>query len=203
MLNLLLVLTILLTPQAFAQSEGFSKSAVEPIIYNQTDLKDRKLVIKIDSTQSQNDASNMNVSDWIALGALVFSIGSIFYTHYLNSKTRKASIHDEFWMREVIYPNCMTSLLEFIRKAPAEYRVANNDVDLFWADFALDEVNKIRDGFVFLSAIDENLPEAAERILDGLEDNLDNIVDSSTLKTALATLSSNLIDLLKKAQEKV
>lgn len=159
--------------------------------------------LQIDDKRQSNQDGSFSVTDATSIIALLISLASMWYAHRLHRLNRKSSIHDEYWMRSVIYPNTIKKLMEFIEHSPGEFSSRGNDIDRFWNEYGLDSVNKIRDTFSYLSVIDRELPNKAQTVFDDMEDDIQNIVDESTLKIALATVSTKLINLLKQAQENV
>ncbi|CAM3147344.1 hypothetical protein [Vibrio rarus] len=155
------------------------------------------------SKEKKETEGFISFSDMIAILAVILSSGSMLYTYSIDSINRKASIHDEYWMREVIYPIFMQSFIEFIKRSPNEFRASQGDMPLFVECYALDELNKIRDNTIFLYTIDKSFPEKAEKFIDDFEDALGEVSDYLGFKEALAMVSRDIITLLKSAQEKV
>ena len=182
-------------------SANNENAPLPPRVYTQIEQPDRAIHIKFDKGPSKED--NFGTSDIIAIGAAIISLLSILYTNYIDRRSRKASIHDEYWMREVIYPIFMQSLIEFVRDAPKQYRDVGGEMDVFVECYALDALNDIRDNTLFLNAIDSSLPELAQAAVDEFDDQLEDMNDESDLKNALAEVSKKIVVHLKSAQEKV
>ncbi|WP_045588157.1 hypothetical protein [Vibrio parahaemolyticus] len=204
-----ILLLLLVSCTAIASPE--SKTTIansEPQIFSNIEPSDRPIVITLNSnnggTKEKSEVKSLfSTSDVIAIVAAFVSSFSIYYSRQIDLRNRKASIHDGYWMREVIYPTFMQSLIEFVRDAPKHYRDAGGDYELFFDCYALDALNQIRDNTSFLNSIDKELPEKAEQLVDEFEEKLQSITDSSELKEVLSKGSASLVDLLKSVQETV
>ncbi|HHX8273703.1 TPA: hypothetical protein ACVOYM_002048 [Vibrio diabolicus] len=204
-----ILLLLLVSCTAIASPETKTTIAnSEPQIFSSIEPNDRPIIIRLNTnsdekTEKAKEKSIFSTSDIIAFIAALVSGFSIYYSRQVDLRNRKASIHDGYWMREVIYPTFMQSLIEFVRDAPKHYRDADGDYELFFDCYALDALNQIRDNTSFLNSIDKELPEKAEQLVDDFEETLQSVNDSSELKDALSKGSASLVDLLKSVQETV
>ncbi|MGI2872283.1 hypothetical protein ACRTC7_11040 [Vibrio fluvialis] len=159
--------------------------------------------LQIDDKRQSSQDGSFSVTDATSILALLISLASMWYAHRLHQLNRKSSIHDDYWMRTVVYPNTVSKLMSFIEHSPSEFRTAGNNAVTFWTNYGVDESNKIRDTFPLLSVIDERLPPQAENIFDDMEDEIQLVQNEQDLKVLQAKVSKQLIDLLRNAQESV
>lgn len=190
-------------------ASGTSTSVVasEPLIYTDINRTDKPIVIRVDTRtptmKTEVEDTSFSTSDVIAIVAAVLSAVSIAYTRYVDVTNRKASIHDEYWMREVIYPTLMQSFIDYSKDAPKAFRRYNQNAVDYLREEGIDALNNVRDNTPFLNSIEDTLGEQAQGILDSLEEDLQEAQDVGEFKDTLSKASTKLIDLLKSAQEKV
>jgi hypothetical protein len=80
---------------------------------------------------------------WISILAIVVSIANYLLTRSNNSKARRQSINDEFWLRKVLYPLSIEPALEFyseilsdLPKDRYDSMALTADVELFQTKFS-------------------------------------------------------------------
>ena len=192
MSRLLCLFLICLSHYAFAEPSNS---------YFDVDKKDSTITLKLEGKASDDDGISLETV--FAGFAGLISVLSSVHTHKLTKKQKKESIHDLFWLREVIYPNCLKHFVTFIDEAPQLFRANGQDIDDFWESYGLEETNKIRDSFIWLVSVNTQLKDDAERIMDDLDDNIADVSSAEELNLILSQTAEKFIALLKNTQEEI
>ncbi|QPK06531.1 hypothetical protein [Vibrio kanaloae] len=172
-----------------------------PSSYLDVDQKDSTITLKLEGNTS--NVEGISLEAIFAGFAVLISVGSFFYTHSLTKKQKKESIHDLFWLREVIYPNCLKYFVAFIDEAPQLFRANGQNINDFWESYGLEETNKIRDSFIWLVSVDTQLKHDAELIMDDLDDKIADVESAEELNLILSQTAEKFISLLKNTQEAI
>ncbi|WP_142050133.1 hypothetical protein [Achromobacter sp. SLBN-14] len=119
----------------------------------------------------------------VAMLALLASLAGFWFTWFMTSRSRKQSIHDEFWMRQVTYPRIVEPIIQYMaqvtQQLPSEATLeeASADADSFGQDFAA-EVEGLRSSLVLLKATMSE--HVAGQVYDTMGTALDDIEDAVT-----------------------
>lgn len=163
--------------------------------------------IKLENCRDdKKNNGTFGITEFFTLLALIFSIGSYFYTQY---KTRKEqfsnqvkSINDDFWLRTVIIPNFIEPIVALLKNSPQKFVECNNNITDFYKNYYKDESNRIRDRTVFFHPISEKLQENLLLKIDDLDDDLFDLIHQENIKLEepLAKFLSGVVELIKLEQ---
>ncbi|WBA13447.1 hypothetical protein [Salinivibrio kushneri] len=137
-----------------------------------------------------------------SLGAFVIACVSLFRTESHNKQLKKRSIEDGFWVREVLIPHFMDTLLDFVKGAPKKFVECKNDTAEFVRSYALEQLNALRDSLIIAAAVDPNLKPKLEQSIDDFDDFLgeDEDIDLYALEEALAAMTSSATKAIRDVQ---
>ncbi|MEZ8191737.1 MULTISPECIES: hypothetical protein [Vibrio] len=146
-------------------------------------------------------ASRVSLSDLGSIGALVIAIVTWFGTNKQSKRLQRQSIEEGFWMREVLIPHFMDDFLEFVKDAPKRFSETGN-ITQFYANYALAELNKLRESLILVKAINAELKMKFEEAIEDFEDTIgeDESMDGQALNQALTTMTVTVTNSIRKAQ---
>ncbi|WP_156902814.1 hypothetical protein [Achromobacter sp. MFA1 R4] len=119
----------------------------------------------------------------VAILALIASLIGFWFTWFMTSRTRKQSIHDEFWMRQVTYPRIVEPIIQYmaevVQQLPGEATLEepSTEADSFGQEFAA-KVEGLRSSLVLLKATMSE--HVAQQVYDTMEAALEDIEDAVT-----------------------
>ena len=131
-----------------------------------------------------NTAGSDDIPIWvpiiISVLALVGTIVQALIAFKANSdakqrehENRKISIHDHFWIREVIVPKCVTPSLDELH----ELRIDNRDFssnESIYTEKILPHFNTIRDNFLLATSALPTLGKALNELMDAMDDQIND-----------------------------
>ncbi|ENO1858623.1 hypothetical protein ACA877_003277 [Vibrio alginolyticus] len=184
-------------------ASGVEKEVVTKVLSGPTSeiqLPTIKVGIDMDKLRSSD---SLGASEILAGLAVLVSIGALCFQAYQFNKQKKSSIKEAFWMREVIIPRFLNRFLDFIEQAPEYYQSANNLTD-FYQDYALLELNMLRDATELLNVGKRGLGEKVVELLLNFDDDVtEQVHNVSDLSMLLNELASKVIKEIQIAQEKI
>lgn len=184
-------------------ASGVEKELVTKVLSGPTSeiqLPTIKVGIDMDKLRSSD---SLGASEILAGLAVLVSIGALCFQAYQFNKQKKSSIKEAFWMREVIIPRFLNRFLDFIEQAPEYYQSANNLTD-FYQDYALLELNMLRDATELLNVGKRGLGEKVVELLLNFDDDVtEQVHNVSDLSMLLNELASKVIKEIQIAQEKI
>ncbi|RUO44542.1 hypothetical protein [Idiomarina aquatica] len=150
-------------------------------------------IININRLEIPNSLSNTQVSPawWqdyraiLSILAMILSLSTIGYNVWSRSQDKKQSIHDEFWLRKVIFPKIIEPLQDFwmssrkihievFGEQPSQSSLTQPKIDEYnlkiW-----NHIGAIRDSLQALSMVSKNLVQQAEAIIDEYEEDVNDI----------------------------
>lgn len=141
-------------------------------------------------------------SDLIAILALLVSAFTIWLNIRLATNSYKNSVHDEFWMRQILIPKFMNPFMKFIDESVGFY---NGDLNVYYRKFALDKLNELQDSIIVIEAVSPSLGKELTSIIEdfhdvvGEENSINSIEDfkekvllSSTRRAVIAMKNEQL-----------
>lgn len=150
-------------------------------------------IVNIDRLEIPNSLSNTEVSPawWqdyraiLSILAMILSLSTIGFNIWSRSQDKKQSIHDEFWLRKVIFPKIIEPLQDFwmssrtihievFGEQPSQSSLTQPKIDEYnlkiW-----NHIGAIRDSLQALSMVSKNLVQQAEAIIDEYEEEVNDI----------------------------
>ncbi|EKF9739661.1 hypothetical protein [Vibrio cholerae] len=137
--------------------------------------------------------NNLKPSDIIAIVAVVVSAFLSAVTLYLNfrsaSENHKNSVHDEFWMRQILIPQFINPFMRFIDESSAIFANNGNNLTDYYTSYALSQLNQLEDSIIVIKAVS---PSLGEKLSQVIEDFHDKVGEEDTINT-LSDFRSNLL----------
>lgn len=142
--------------------------------------------------QAAKDGS-FSISDIFAFLAIVISIAVPVIT---NKITKRNSVKETFWMREILIPQFTDILFKFVKESPSKIIDGKNK---FYAEYALDVINSLRDSALVLGVASKDLKNSIEREIDEFENKMMNVSESE-YTDLLCEFSRKLVKAIQDAQ---
>lgn len=144
--------------------------------------------------------NGFNMSNGLAILAILISGLSFIYSIYAGKKTLAKSINDDFWMRTVTIPLTIKHVMELVTEGVGMYRDQERDMRKFFDAYYLKKANLIRSNFLITGAISVNLPNILNSLIDDLEDSLSDAVDEEAVAACLSKFLSGVVSHFKSVQ---
>lgn len=155
------------------------------------------------SFAEKND-TGLSTSDIIATLALLISIIMSSYSIYQNKQTSQKTITEAFWMREILIPKFLTPFFSFIQESPEQYKstvlIQNQGLGIFYSNYALSEMNKIRDSSQLLSISSKKLGAKIKIHVEDFENDIMQVNSYEQYIDTLTKFATNVIADIQKAQ---
>ncbi len=208
-----------LTPMVQAESDSklvefyeFIPNDLCVIEYDITDVhliiedKSKKIVEEHPSSTASNPASDnqMKPSDMIALAAVFLSVLTLWLNYLIASNNHKNSVHDEFWMRQILIPKFMQPFMKFIDESVGKYVENDRDLAQYYVKYARIELNQLQDSILVISAVNPYLGEELTRIIENFHDiagDGERISNLANFKEELLLDASRKVVLAIKAEQ--
>lgn len=142
----------------------------------------------------------ISLSDFFAFMAIVISIATLIYTAWFNINGNKKSVKEIFWMREVLIPKFLDNFFAFIQNSPAQYKAFNLSPSEFYRNYALGEINSIRDSSKWLRVSSETLEASIISHIEDFEDDMMAVTDYDGYVNLVFNLSSSVIKDIQNVQ---
>ncbi|RXQ03304.1 hypothetical protein EGL69_13610 [Vibrio parahaemolyticus] len=158
--------------------------------------------VAIESPSRDVQDKDISWSDIGSIGAVILSVLTLLYTQYQNRKLKQQSIEEVFWMREVLIPHFMDNFLQFVKDAPSRFSESNQNKGRFYAQYALERLNALRESLILVQAIDTSLKIKLDQAIEEFDEFMgeDGDMDTSTLNDVLADMTKKVIQAIQKAQ---
>lgn len=138
----------------------------------------------------------------LSVMAFILSLLSFGWALYSFFKSRKRSVVDDYWMRQVIFPKCMEVVTDLVIEARNEFNMHSHLPD-FYEKFFLEKSNAIRDNFLLARPLSDNIQEEVNKLLDDLDDALNEITSPDQLSELMSKFGEDIMVLLKNLQDKI
>ncbi|WP_157076051.1 hypothetical protein [Erwinia persicina] len=144
--------------------------------------------------QAKDDS--FSVSDFCAIAAIVISIAAPFATSYFSKRN---SVKETFWMREILIPQFSSVLFDFIKESPERYRTSSN-LGQFYSNYALGIINTLRSSSRVLGVASDSLMKEIQGHIGSFEDEIMDADDQDKYIQLVSEFSRNLVLSIQKAQ---
>lgn len=127
--------------------------------------------------QAAGDAADsfFSTSNVCAVLALIISIVTPVATNHFS---KRSSVKETFWMREVLIPQFSDVLFDFIKVSPEKFSTSTSLGD-FYNNYALDIINALRDSSRILGVSSKELNDNLNSNIEDFEDDIMSINDTS------------------------
>ncbi len=158
--------------------------------------------VAIESPPTEAKETETSWSDIGSIGAVFLSVVTLLYTQYQNRKLKQQSIEEVFWMREVLIPHFMDNFLQFVKDAPSKFSESNQNKGVFYAQYALERLNALRESLILVQAIDTSLKLKLDQAIEEFDELMgeEGDMDSSILNDVLAEMTKKVIQAIQRAQ---
>ncbi|MBN3104312.1 hypothetical protein H4F50_20940 [Pectobacterium brasiliense] len=151
------------------------------------------------SAASDVEEPFFSTSDFIAFLAVLISIATPIITHFFS---KRSSVKETFWMREVLIPQFSNILFDFIKVSPDKLTTSQN-MGAFYNDYALNVINSLKDASRILGVSSKELNEDLDRSIEYFEDEIMNITsvsDRDSYVLLLGDFARKVVSSIQKAQ---
>lgn len=128
-----------------------------------------------DTTSKEKKSDNeLKSSDLIAIIAIVVSAVlsalTLYLTFLTNARNHKNSVHDEFWMRQILIPKFITPFMLFIDESVQKYIENEHNLTLYYVKYARVKLNQLQDSIIVIEAVSPSLGDKLSNIIESFHD---------------------------------
>lgn len=158
--------------------------------------------VEVKTPPIEGQSMDTSWSDYSGIGAVILSLITLFYTSHQNRKLKQQSIEEVFWMREVLIPHFMDNFLQFVKDSPSKFSESNQNKGLFYAQYALERLNELRESLILVQAIDDSLKQELDKAIEEFDELMgeDTDMNSPMLNEALTDMTKTVIQAIQRAQ---
>ena len=140
-----------------------------------------------------------STSDILAFFAILISIGTPIVTSFFSKRN---SVKEAFWMREVLIPQFSDVLFDFVKCSPDKL-TSSQSMGEFYNNYALGIINSLKDSSRILGVSSKELTENLDRDIEYFEDemmNITNVSDRDSYVLLLGDFARKAVSSIQKAQ---
>jgi len=145
--------------------------------------------------QAAKDSST-SISDVCAVIAI---ITSVLLPLAINFYSKRNSVKETFWMREILIPQFSDVLFGFVKASPDKFSESESQGE-FYMNYALDVINALKDSSRVLGIASSKLKEDLLSDIEYFEDEMMEVEDRTSYVLLLSNFSTKIVSSIQKAQ---